>query len=493
MLLLLILGLAGLPWLASQAGNSPLASPSAAKVSPEETTPPLEGPFASTLETDEWLQPDTFCPGDHARWLMPPSVRPRTVLATEYTAVRVLVPPAAGTADSGASTAESAEKDIPLPPDEPIESEEMEVSRLPKAAQRTGTTTAPQEEMTTVNILHPRPEMRPGTAPGAVPDGARIAVTRPPRRLPEPISTPLLPEEPKRQRSAQLERIAQQADRQIRHGFNLAGRKAYFAARAEFILALRLVAQGLDSEFQTTLHSRSLAAGLAAIKEADDFLPHGSALEADLNLSDVIRRHRTPVLKDSTADNLTPMLAIQPYFTFAQEQLAAAAGSEIAGSMALHGLGKLHAKLAAERSVNIRAAEPKTMTFYQAALLVWPGNFMASNDLGVLLANCGSYAEARTALEHSISISQQSTGWHNLAEVYRQLGKDGLAQQANRLALVARRDESARRKIRIGSSHARIDWVSPDDFVKSHERGVELPQSSVAHRQQNNRKGTDRP
>jgi len=493
MLPLLILGLAGLPWLASQAGNSPHASLSAAKASAEETTPPLEGPFASTLETDEWLQPDTFSPGDHARWLTPPSARPRTVLATEYITIRVLTAPAAGTADFGTFAVESAEPDIPLPPDEPIEPEATKVSRDPKAAKPTRTEPAPQEEMTTVNILRLRPEMPPGTDPGAVPDGARITATRPPQRLPEPISTLLLPEEPKRQRSAQLERIAQQADRQIRHGFDLAGRKAYFAARAEFIRALRLVAQGLDSEFQTTLHSRSLAAGLAAIREADDFLPRGSALEADLNLSHVIRRHRTPLLKNSTVDRLTPMLAMQAYFTFAQEQLAAAAGSEIAGSMALQGLGKLHGKLAAERSVNIRAAEPKTMTFYQAALLVWPGNFMASNDLGVLLANCGSYAEARTALEHSITISQQSTGWHNLAEVYRQLGKDRLAQRANQLSLVARRDENTRRKTQMGSSHAQIKWVSPDDFVKSHKRDTELPQSSVAHRQQNNGKGTDRP
>ena len=36
-------------------------------------------------------------------------------------------------------------------------------------------------------------------------------------------------------RSEQLEQIARQADRQTQHGFELAGRGAYFAARLEFL------------------------------------------------------------------------------------------------------------------------------------------------------------------------------------------------------------------------------------------------------------------
>ena len=36
--------------------------------------------------------------------------------------------------------------------------------------------------------------------------------------------------------------------------------------------ALRLVSQALDAEHQTTTHSRALAAGWTAIREADDML-----------------------------------------------------------------------------------------------------------------------------------------------------------------------------------------------------------------------------
>ena len=86
------------------------------------------------------------------------------------------------------------------------------------------------------------------------------------------------------------------------------------------------------------------------------------------------------------------MSALRCYFTFAQEQLAAAVRHEVAGSMALHALGKLHAAYARHKTIRVGAAEPKAMTFYQAALLVFPRNHMAANDLGVLLAQAGVVA-----------------------------------------------------------------------------------------------------
>ena len=128
------------------------------------------------------------------------------------------------------------------------------------------------------------------------------------------------------------------------------------------------------------------------------------------------------------------MTALKCYFTFAQEQFAAAAGREVAGSMALHALGKLHAALAQKKGTPIVAPESKAMVFYQAALLVYPKNYMAANDLGVLLAQCGNYADARAMLEHSLSLCRQSTSWQNLAVVYRQLGQTALAERAGQQA-----------------------------------------------------------
>lgn len=268
------------------------------------------------------------------------------------------------------------------------------------------------------------------------------------------------------ERSLQLEQIAQQADRQTRHGCELAGRGAHFAARAEFLAALRLVAEGLDTEQKTGTHARALAAALVAIREAEDFLPGGPRLEADFDLPDIVAVHATPVLKDD-AEKTTPLTALRSYLTFAQEQFAAAAEHEVAGSMALHAMGKLHVALARKKGTPIVAPESKAVVFYQAALLVRPKNFMAANGLGVLLAQCGRYGDARTMLEHSVSLCPQSTGWQNLAVVYRQLGEAALAQRAAGQATLLLQRDVARRKASPTVANDRVRWIDPQTFART--------------------------
>jgi len=286
-----------------------------------------------------------------------------------------------------------------------------------------------------------------------------------PRTILQPAAAPLVPDTAEGGHSAEMERIARQADQQTRKGFELASHRAYFAARARFIGALRLMAQGLDMEHQTKAHSRALAAGLRAMNEAEDFLPQAGRLEADLDIPAIVAGHQTPVLKGVASDRLSAYSALRCYLTFAQEQLAAAGGNEVAGSMALHGLGKLHAALAEDRAAPIRAAEPKAVAFFQAALLVFPRNFMAANDLAVLLARREDYAHARALLEHSLSICPQATGWHNLAVVYERSGLIDLARRAERLAQVWRNAELARRGGRP-AEQPRIQWVDPATFAR---------------------------
>ena len=81
--------------------------------------------------------------------------------------------------------------------------------------------------------------------------------------------------------------------------------------------------------------------------------------------------------------------------------------------------------------------------FYQAALLVAPQNYMAANDLGVLLARAGNLRDARAMLEHSAANGRQSTVLHNLATVYQKLGRNDLAAQANQQAMLAQQAEQA--------------------------------------------------
>ena len=287
----------------------------------------------------------------------------------------------------------------------------------------------------------------------------------PPRELPASVASPLKTADPDQKRSKQLELIARQADRQSRHGLELAGRGAFFAARAEFLGALRMIAGGLDTEQKTNVHGRALAVALTAMKEADDFLPSGPRLEAELDLPRIIAAHATPVLK-SDAENVTSMTAMKCYFTFAQEQFAAAAGREVAGAMALRALGKLHDTLAGKKGLSEAAAAPKAMVFYQAALLVFPENFMAANDLGVLLARSGNYSSARDMFEYSLSLYRQSTTWRNLVVVYRQLGQTALAERAVREAAMIEQTEIARRKAASLAGNAPVRWVDPQTLSR---------------------------
>ena len=153
---------------------------------------------------------------------------------------------------------------------------------------------------------------------------------------------------------------------------------------------------------QTKIHGKSLAAGLTATERGGRFHPKRSRLEADLDLPGIIASHVTPVLKDADKASVTTLTAMKKYLTFAQEQLAQAAGNEVAGSMALHALGKLHEELAKGKGPGAKAAGPKAMVFYQASLSVCPQNFMAANDLGVMLARNGNYEDACKMLEHSL-------------------------------------------------------------------------------------------
>ena len=279
-------------------------------------------------------------------------------------------------------------------------------------------------------------------------------------------ASPLAAAEPLKKRSEQLEQIARQADRRTRHGYKLASRGAYFAARSEFLGALRLVAEGLDTERKAMVHGRALAAALCAMKEAEDFLPDQSRSEAMQDLPEVIATHTTPVLKDH-AGNVTSLVALRCYLTFAQEQFAATTGNEVAGSMALHALGKLHAALARKKGSPIVAPESKAVVFYQAALLAYPENSLAANDLGVLLARCGRSADARAMLENSLAMHPQSTGWRNLGVVYGQLGQTALARKATHQAELLRKRELAGQLTPSTSADGTVQWLDPQTFARS--------------------------
>jgi len=278
-----------------------------------------------------------------------------------------------------------------------------------------------------------------------------------------PWATPYRPGE----RSLQLEQIARQADSHTRRGFDLASRKAYHSARAEFVRALRVVAQGLDSERRSHVHSRALSLGLTAFEEADDFVPVGSGLEGDLDMAGIITGHDTPVLKLTDHRRLTPLQAVQRYVDYARGQLAIAAGGEVAGSMALHALGKLHWSLAEQQAAARPIDDTKALALFQAAAEVCPENYLVFNDLGVLLARAGRYHEAAQVLRRSLAVAENATAWQNLAQVCHRLGDVQRAEEARQRVVALQKAQS---KARPGTARPApsVVWLSPGRFAGSY-------------------------
>jgi tetratricopeptide (TPR) repeat protein len=268
--------------------------------------------------------------------------------------------------------------------------------------------------------------------------------------------------------SREMLAVRKMADGHTFAGFDFASRRALYSAEAEFISSLRVLTRALDRRDGNKEHAAALAEGITALEESVDFLASGSELEADFDVSMIVAGHRTSVLRGGDGlREMTPLDAVQHYYAFAQQRLADAVAGEPSGSFALYGLGKMHAALAVEPGANPEALEPKAMVFHQAALKASPTNYMAANELAVLLARYGQLDEARNLLRHSISIDPQPSTWHNLAMVHAQLGEQQLAEAASA-------EHTFAQKRPVGNPNettvSPVLWLEPNDFSRTSDQ-----------------------
>ncbi len=247
----------------------------------------------------------------------------------------------------------------------------------------------------------------------------------------------------------------------VRKAYGLAQHGAVYAAQTEFIQVLRRIAQSKDAAEGVDEHSRALAMGLRALDEADDFVPQGTQLEGEMNVSIVASAHRTPVL-DGRHANVRPDEAIALYHQYAREQLARAVAGEQAGSMALYGLGKVQNRLAYESEGELRH-ERNALVMFLAALDAGPGNHLAANEIGVLYARGGQPAEASAMFRRAIDATPTSTSYHNLAVTELSLGQHEQAAANEKYAqYLAARD----RATGAAARRSGIEWVSPQDLSR---------------------------
>lgn len=278
-----------------------------------------------------------------------------------------------------------------------------------------------------------------------------------------------------------LEGLSKQLLPSVQCAYGLAKNGAAFAAQTEFIQVLRRIAQAKDAAAGTDLHSRSLAAGLRALDEADDFMPQGAELEAEVNVKVIASAHRTPVL--TQIDASTPLRSdevVALYHHFARLELGRAVAGEQAGSMALYGLGKVQNRLAQEAQGELRH-ERKALTMFQAALDAGPSNHFAANEIGVLLSRSGRHVDAAMLFRRAIDVAPSSISYHNLAVVERKLGYHEYASANEQYAQhLAARDRAAG----ANSLARNVHWVNPQDLTRVTSAEPNMPPQSVTPQMQ---------
>jgi tetratricopeptide (TPR) repeat protein len=198
-------------------------------------------------------------------------------------------------------------------------------------------------------------------------------------------------------------------------------------------------------------------------------------LEGEVNVWLVASSHRTPVLEYQN-NNVSLHEASALYHAFAERQLAWAVAGEQAGSMALHGLGKINARLAELSDDDVQHVRTATAMF-SAALAARPDNHLAANELGVLLCRNGRPGEAARLFEHAIDFAPGATSYHNLAVAQRKLGMHGQSaaneQEAQRLAALERTAGAVSQ--RVG-----VRWVAPEYMARVAQPSPLSPRAVVA-------------
>jgi len=282
----------------------------------------------------------------------------------------------------------------------------------------------------------------------------------------EEFASPAQVQSPRRSRASIL--LARRAEEHILYAQTLAERGAAYSAQAEFTQVLQLVAQTLDQDSGTQAHTWAMIAGLRALREADDFATRNSDPADMVNLAHCVAAHRTPVLKGVDTTRITPMDALQEYHTFASQQLASAGGNEPAASMALYGLARLQSVLNVGNAPRRSTAETNAIALHQAALAVDQRNYMAANELGVLLAGYGQLETAQTLLRHSLSICESAETWHNLSVVYQEMGAGDSARWAHqRGQLYAAAQSSGQGQTSGASAGATVYWVDAATLARN--------------------------
>lgn len=262
-------------------------------------------------------------------------------------------------------------------------------------------------------------------------------------------------------------RVSELAKQKIQHAYTMAGRGSLYVARQELVEVLRMLSQAKDSQQGSPDRSAALAAGLRALREAEDFAPRGTQLEAELDVALLCASHRTPLAEEQSTKETLPRVMMDRYLRYAQLQLALSVAGEPAGSMALHALGKISRQLGNVEPNKHVLADRHAIAYQQAALLAHDQNYLAAHELGVLLAASGHYAEAHQLFAQVARRSPNAVVLSNLAQVQQHLGQSQLAAESQTQAKLLAQQGATGTSV--------VQLVAPQQFTESRPPMESIP------------------
>ena len=252
----------------------------------------------------------------------------------------------------------------------------------------------------------------------------------------------------------------QQAGEMFGRGMPLSGRKHAEQALHQFALAT-------DAQAGSNLGSKSLAAGMNAIREAGDFLGRFGKVDPNA-IQRLVDSHQTPVLKNCDLTATSTFQAADAYFEFARIQLGRMNRQWPEASVAIEMIARTEA-IANRQSKEITMASRTCLL--RAAVDCNPENADALLALGTILSGTGVYDEATTALELCYARNQSPEALRMLASLHQRMGNRQLAQ----LCEAQLRNSQANK-----NQPAKVYQLPPEEFSKRSPQVIEEPIGRIA-------------
>ena len=202
------------------------------------------------------------------------------------------------------------------------------------------------------------------------------------------------------------------------------GRGMPLSAREHAEQALHQFSLATDAQVGSNLGSKSLSAGMEAIREAGDFLGRFGNVDPN-SIQRLVDSHQTPVLRNCDLSTTSTFQAADAYFEYARIQLGRMDRQWPEASVALEMLARTEA-IANRQSKEITMASRTCLL--RAAVDCNPDNADALLALGTILTRTGVYQEATTALELCYAINQSPEALRMLSSLHQKAGNQQLAQ-----------------------------------------------------------------